>query len=100
MKDIIDTADMPTGFGAAVYAGTRTRSDAAGVALARAAGALILGKTVSTEFAWFHPSKTANPRKAWRNSPSVRHVGHKVIQRELARSARHILPAMVARVMV
>jgi amidase len=62
VKDIIDTADMPTGYGAAVYAGKRPAFDAAGVALARAAGALILGKTVSTEFAWFHPGKTANPR--------------------------------------
>ena len=62
VKDIIDTADMPTGYGAAVYAGTRTRSDAAGVALVRAAGALILGKAVATEFARFHPGKTANPR--------------------------------------
>jgi len=62
VKDIIDTADMPTGYGAAVYAGTRTRSVAAGVALTRAAGALILGKTVSTKFARFPPGKTANPR--------------------------------------
>ena len=61
MKDIIDTADMPTGYGAAVYAGTRTEN-AAGVALARAAGALILGKTVSTKFARFPPGKTASPR--------------------------------------
>ncbi|MFY9316121.1 MAG: amidase [Burkholderiales bacterium] len=62
VKDIIDTADMPTGYGSKVYADTRTAMDAAGVALARAAGALIFGKTVSTEFAWFHPGKTANPR--------------------------------------
>jgi len=62
VKDIIDTADMPTGYGSAAYAGHRSLGDAAGVALARAAGALILGKTVSTEFAWFHPGKTANPR--------------------------------------
>jgi amidase len=64
VKDIIDTADMPTGYGSPVYAGYRPAADAAGVALARAAGALILGKTVSTEFAWFHPGKTANPRVA------------------------------------
>jgi Asp-tRNA(Asn)/Glu-tRNA(Gln) amidotransferase A subunit family amidase len=62
VKDIIDTADMPTGYGSAAYLGHRPAEDAAGVALARAAGALILGKTVSTEFAWFHPGKTANPR--------------------------------------
>jgi Asp-tRNA(Asn)/Glu-tRNA(Gln) amidotransferase A subunit family amidase len=62
VKDIIDTEDMPTGYGSKVYAGTRTAMDAAGVALAREAGALIFGKTVSTEFAWFNPGKTANPR--------------------------------------
>jgi len=61
VKDLIDTADMPTGYGSPIYAGHRPRADAACVALARAAGALVLGKTVTTEFAWFHPGKTANP---------------------------------------
>jgi Asp-tRNA(Asn)/Glu-tRNA(Gln) amidotransferase A subunit family amidase len=61
VKDLIDTADMPTAYGSPVYAGHRPRTDAACVALARAAGALVLGKTVTTEFAWFHPGKTANP---------------------------------------
>jgi len=62
VKDLIDTMDMPTGYGSPIYAGHRPRTDAACVALARAAGAVILGKTVTTEFAWFHPGKTANPR--------------------------------------
>jgi Asp-tRNA(Asn)/Glu-tRNA(Gln) amidotransferase A subunit family amidase len=61
VKDLIDTADMPTAYGSPVYAGHRPRADAACVALARAAGALVLGKTVTTEFAWFYPGKTANP---------------------------------------
>jgi Asp-tRNA(Asn)/Glu-tRNA(Gln) amidotransferase A subunit family amidase len=61
VKDLIDTADMPTAYGSPVYAGHRPRTDAACVALARAAGALVLGKTVTTEFAWFYPGKTANP---------------------------------------
>ena len=61
VKDLIDTADMPTAYGSLVYDGHRPRTDAACVALARAAGALVLGKTVTTEFAWFHPGKTANP---------------------------------------
>ena len=61
VKDLIDTADLPSAYGSPVYAGHRPRTDAAGVALARAAGALVLGKTVTTEFAWFHPGKTANP---------------------------------------
>ena len=61
VKDLIDTVDMPTAYGSPVYAGHRPRADAACVALARAAGALVLGKTVTTEFAWFYPGKTANP---------------------------------------
>jgi amidase len=61
VKDLIDTADMPTAYGSPIYAAHRPRADAACVALAREAGALILGKTVTTEFAWFHPGKTANP---------------------------------------
>ena len=62
VKDIIDTADMPTCCGSPIYAGHRPAADAACVALARAAGALIFGKTVTTEFAWRNPGKTANPR--------------------------------------
>jgi Asp-tRNA(Asn)/Glu-tRNA(Gln) amidotransferase A subunit family amidase len=62
VKDLIDTADQPTAYGSPIYAGHRPAADAACVALARAAGALILGKTVTTEFAWRHPGKTANPR--------------------------------------
>lgn len=62
VKDIIDTADLPTAYGSALYRGHRPIADAACVALARRAGAVILGKTVSTEFAFFPPSKTANPR--------------------------------------
>ncbi|MDA1099067.1 MAG: amidase [Proteobacteria bacterium] len=61
VKDIIDTADMPTTYGSAAYAGHRPTGDAACVALVRAAGGLVLGKTVSTEFAYFQPGKTANP---------------------------------------
>ena len=62
VKDLIDTADMPTGYGSAIYAGHRPAADAACVALARAAGAIVIGKTVTTEFACFTPGKTANPR--------------------------------------
>ena len=62
VKDLIDTADMPTGYGSAIYRGHRPAADAACVALARAAGAIVLGKTVTTEFACFTPGKTANPR--------------------------------------
>jgi amidase len=61
VKDIIDTADMPTGYGSTLYETFRPPRDAACVALARHAGALILGKTVTTEFAYFQPGKTRNP---------------------------------------
>jgi Asp-tRNA(Asn)/Glu-tRNA(Gln) amidotransferase A subunit family amidase len=61
IKDIFDTGDMPTEFGSPIFAGRTPRRDAAGVARLRAAGAVVLGKTVTTEFAYFHPGKTANP---------------------------------------
>jgi Asp-tRNA(Asn)/Glu-tRNA(Gln) amidotransferase A subunit family amidase len=62
VKDLIDTADLPTAYGSPIYRGHRPAADAACVALARAAGAVVLGKTVTTEFAAFTPGKTANPR--------------------------------------
>jgi Asp-tRNA(Asn)/Glu-tRNA(Gln) amidotransferase A subunit family amidase len=62
VKDLIDTVEMPTGYGSAIYEGHRPAADAACVALARGAGAIVLGKTVTTEFACFTPGKTANPR--------------------------------------
>ncbi|MEI7614247.1 MAG: amidase [Betaproteobacteria bacterium] len=61
IKDLIDTADMPTAYGSSIYAGHQPAWDAACVASARSAGAVILGKTVTTEFATYHPGKTANP---------------------------------------
>ncbi len=62
VKDFIDTHDMPTTYGSAIYAHHRPASDAPCVAMARAAGAVVLGKTVTTELAYFTPGKTANPR--------------------------------------
>lgn len=64
VKDLIDTADMPTAYGSAVYAGHRPAADAAVVALCREAGAVVAGKTVTTEFAYFHPGPTQNPHAA------------------------------------
>ena len=61
VKDMFDTVDMPTAYGSPIYAGHRPASDAASVALARAAGAVVVGKTVTTEFATFHPGPTCNP---------------------------------------
>jgi Asp-tRNA(Asn)/Glu-tRNA(Gln) amidotransferase A subunit family amidase len=62
VKDLIDTVDMPTAYGSSIYRDHRPVADASCVALARAAGAVVLGKTVTTEFAAFTPGKTANPR--------------------------------------
>ena len=61
IKDIIDTADYPTELGSPLRAGRRPRNDATVVAKLRAAGAVIIGKTVTTEFAYFHPGPTRNP---------------------------------------
>ena len=61
IKDIFDTADMPTEMGSPIYAGHRPAADAAAVAILRAAGAVILGKTVTAEFAGTHPGATTNP---------------------------------------
>ena len=62
VKDLIDTFDMPTALGSPLYTDRRPSWDAACVAAARAAGAIVLGKTTTTEFASFHPGKTRNPR--------------------------------------
>jgi Asp-tRNA(Asn)/Glu-tRNA(Gln) amidotransferase A subunit family amidase len=62
IKDIIDTADMPTENGSPLHKGRQPRTDAASVAALRAAGAVILGKTVTTELATLTPSLTRNPR--------------------------------------
>ncbi|GLK55208.1 amidase [Methylopila capsulata] len=61
VKDLIDTADMPTDYGSAIYEGHQPAADAAIVAQLRALGATALGKTVTTEFAWRHPGATRNP---------------------------------------
>jgi Asp-tRNA(Asn)/Glu-tRNA(Gln) amidotransferase A subunit family amidase len=66
VKDIVDTADLPTSYGSPIWRGHRPARDAACVALVRAAGGVILGKTVTTEFAYFSPGRTANPH----------HLGH------------------------
>jgi Asp-tRNA(Asn)/Glu-tRNA(Gln) amidotransferase A subunit family amidase len=62
MKDIFDTVDFPTAYGSAIYAGHRPKSDAAMIMAVRRAGGVILGKTVTTEFASLEPAGTRNPR--------------------------------------
>ena len=61
IKDVIDTADMPTEYNSPIYRGHQPKWDAACVTLLRRAGCVILGKTVTTEFANNHPAQTRNP---------------------------------------
>ena len=61
VKDVIDTADLPTGYGSPLFAGHQPSADADVVAALRRSGALVLGKTESTEFAMFQPARTRNP---------------------------------------
>jgi Asp-tRNA(Asn)/Glu-tRNA(Gln) amidotransferase A subunit family amidase len=61
IKDIIETADMPTEMGSPLFAGWRSEKDAACVSALRQAGAIVLGKTVTTEFAATEPRGTRNP---------------------------------------
>ncbi|MBE0624157.1 MAG: amidase [Burkholderiales bacterium] len=61
VKDIIDTEDMPTEDGTVLHAGRTPPRDASAVAMLRSAGAIILGKTVTTELATYAPGKTRNP---------------------------------------
>jgi Asp-tRNA(Asn)/Glu-tRNA(Gln) amidotransferase A subunit family amidase len=61
VKDILDTSDLPTEYGSPIWRRWEPRADAACVAWARAAGAVVIGKTVTTEFANRHPGPTTNP---------------------------------------
>lgn len=62
VKDVFDTCGMPTEYGSPIYQRNQPSSDAACVAQVREAGGVVLGKTVTTEFATRHPNKTRNPR--------------------------------------
>jgi Asp-tRNA(Asn)/Glu-tRNA(Gln) amidotransferase A subunit family amidase len=61
VKDVLDTADMPSTYGSPIWNGWRPRADSAPVAWTRAAGGVAIGKTVTTEFATRKPGPTANP---------------------------------------
>ncbi len=61
VKDIIDTMDFPTEYGSPIHAGHRPKTDAAVIAGLRSAGAVILGKTITTELAYFTQGPTRNP---------------------------------------
>jgi Asp-tRNA(Asn)/Glu-tRNA(Gln) amidotransferase A subunit family amidase len=64
IKDIFDTTDMPATYGSPIYAGWRPANDASAAALPRAAGGILLGKTITTEFANRQPGATTNPHDA------------------------------------
>jgi Asp-tRNA(Asn)/Glu-tRNA(Gln) amidotransferase A subunit family amidase len=61
VKDIFDTATLPTGYGSPLYRGHQPRSDAAIVQAVRRAGGVVIGKTSTTEFAFLNPTDTRNP---------------------------------------
>ena len=69
VKDLMDTADMPTTYGSPIYCDHHPGVDAACVGTTRNAGALLVGKTVTTEFATFHAGPTRNPRAAEPHTP-------------------------------
>lgn len=74
IKDIFDTYDMPTAYGSGIYRGHTPHADTAAVGLLRMAGAVILGKCVTTEFASPVPKETRNPHDPSR-SPGVSSSG-------------------------
>lgn len=74
IKDIFDTHDMPTAYGSDIYRGHIPHADTAAVGLLRMAGAVILGKCVTTEFASPVPKETRNPHDPTR-SPGVSSSG-------------------------
>jgi amidase len=69
VKDMMDTADMPSSYGSPIYAAHRPVTDAAAVAAVRAAGGIVMGKTVTTEFATFKPGPTVNPHSPGLSEP-------------------------------
>ena len=84
IKDIMDTADMPTEYGSPIHKGHQPRMDAAVVALTRRAGGVIMGKTVTAEFANRHPGKTKHPQDPRRtpggsSSGSAAAVGDRMV---------------------
>ena len=64
VKDVLDTADMPSEYGSPIWRGWQPRADAAAVAWARAAGGVVIGKTVTTEFATRKPGPTGQPAQS------------------------------------
>jgi Asp-tRNA(Asn)/Glu-tRNA(Gln) amidotransferase A subunit family amidase len=74
IKDVFDTSDMPSEYGSSTLRGRRPQADAAAVAVLRRAGAIVIGKTATSEFGMYHPSPTRNPLDLAR-SPGVSSAG-------------------------
>ncbi|WP_321810181.1 MULTISPECIES: amidase [unclassified Burkholderia] len=74
VKDVFDTHDMPSEYGSRLYRGRVPSTDAAAVTVLRNAGAVIVGKTTTSEFGMYHPPETRNPRDISR-SPGVSSSG-------------------------
>jgi Asp-tRNA(Asn)/Glu-tRNA(Gln) amidotransferase A subunit family amidase len=74
VKDVFDTADMPSEYGSETLRGRRPNVDADAVAALRRTGAIIVGKTATSEFGMYHPSPTRNPKDLSR-SPGVSSAG-------------------------
>jgi Asp-tRNA(Asn)/Glu-tRNA(Gln) amidotransferase A subunit family amidase len=74
VKDVFDTSDMPSEYGSCLLRGRRPETDAAAVRVLRRAGAIIVGKTTTSEFGMYHPSPTRNPRDL-EHSPGVSSAG-------------------------
>ena len=88
VKDIFDTATLPTSYGSPLYAGYRPRQDAAIVQAIRRAGGVVVGKTSTTEFAFLNPTRTLNPNAAGR-TPGGSSAG------SAASVAAHLVPLAV-----
>jgi Asp-tRNA(Asn)/Glu-tRNA(Gln) amidotransferase A subunit family amidase len=74
IKDVFDTSDMPSEYGSSLFRGRRPEADAAAVATLRRAGAIIIGKTTTSEFGMYHPSPARNPHDPM-HSPGVSSAG-------------------------
>jgi Asp-tRNA(Asn)/Glu-tRNA(Gln) amidotransferase A subunit family amidase len=74
VKDVFDTADMPSEYGSETLRGRQPSRDAAAVSILRGAGAIVIGKTATSEFGMYHPSPTRNPHDLSR-SPGVSSSG-------------------------
>jgi Asp-tRNA(Asn)/Glu-tRNA(Gln) amidotransferase A subunit family amidase len=85
VKDVFDTGDMPSEYGSETLRGRRPATDADAVSLLRRAGAIIIGKTATSEFGMYHPSSTRNPHDLSR-SPGVSSAG------SAAAVADHMVP--------